>query len=177
MAVMRYDDRNLRKLFAAMSPANRRKALKGAFRRAATYVRKAAEGNLRGSGIGNAENLRRGIRQMVFNREAGFCVTAAPKRGDKSGKGGRGMHRNRKGQKKPVLAWAETGTRMRVTRKRVKIKGASGRWFTTGYGRGRMPRYGFMSATRRQVSGSITGVLRDEVRKSVTQIAKKYGCS
>ena len=173
---MHYDDTNLRRLYAALSTANRRKALKGAFRRTATYVRKTAERNLRGTGIGNAEKLRRGIRQMVFSRAAGFCVTIAPRRSGKNGKGGRGMHTNRRGLKKPVLRWAETGTKKRRAKKRVRFRGADGRWATSGYGRGMMPRYGFMSATKSQVEGEVTRTLHKEVRESVIKTAKKYGC-
>lgn len=179
MAVMSYDDSNLRKLFAAMSPENRRKALKGAFRRTATYVRKAAESNLRSSGIANAGELRRGIWQMVFRREAGFRVSVASKRVNKDGKGGRGMHLNRRGLSKPVLRWAETGTGERRTknRKKAKVRGKR-RWkFAAGAGRGKMPRYGFMSATKSQVEDGVTQMLRREVTDSVKKIAKKYGCS
>ena len=173
MAVMRYDDSNLRKLYAALSPANRRKALKGAFRRAATYVRKAAVDNLRRSGIGNAWEMRKGIRQMVFRREAGFRVTAKARRASKNGKGGQGMHVTRTKKAKPILEWAESGTRIRSTKhKNHFIKGSRNPHPT-----GRMRPYRFMAATRRQVKAPVTEVLRNEIRENVAKIAKKYGCS
>lgn len=172
---MRYDDSNLRKLYAALSPANRRKALKGAFRRAATYVRKAAVDNLRRSGIGNAWEMRKGIRQMVFRREAGFRVTAQARRASKDGKGGQGMHINRTKKAKPILRWAENGTKWRKSKKATRYQ-VGGNW-RTGQARGRMRPYRFMAATRRQVKAPVTEVLRNEIRENVAKIAKKYGCT
>lgn len=176
--MIRYDDSNLRKLFADMEPSQRKKALKGAFRREANRIRKVAVNNLRATGINHAQELSRGIRAVVFKRDAGFRVTAASRKSNKQGKGERGMHKNRYGLKKPVLAWAETGTRWRMVKStrahKVKIKG---RWVTVGKHRGFMRRYGFIKQTKAQVEGTVTESLRKEIADSVIKTAKKYGCT
>ena len=173
-----YDDTNLRKLFEEMAPKNRKKALKGSFRRTGNYVRGIAVRNLQGTGINHATRLRKGIRTVVFKRDAGFRVTAASRKADKQGKGERGMHTNRYGLKKPVLSWAETGTQLRLVKRRgyTRVKVAGGRFYTVGANRGRMPKYGFMERTRTQVDGSVMPVLRKEICQSIQKIARKYGC-
>lgn len=179
MSLMRYDDYNLRKLYKAFEPAQRKKALKSAFRRCANEVRKVAINNLRATGISHAEELSSGIRAFPLKWDAGFRVSAASKKANRKGKGEKGMHKNRYGQKKPVLAWAELGTKWRMTKSdsRVKVMGDKGRWFTAGKRRGFMKRYGFMKKTKSQVENSVTNDLRKEMVKSIKRVAKKYGCT
>lgn len=172
---MRYDDYGARMLFAEMSPQNRRKVLKGGFRRVGNYMRKAAVNNLRASGLNHAAELSAGIRVVVFKREAGVRVTVASRKANAKGRGERGMHRNRYGDKKPVLVWAEAGTRFRKTEKRSRVMVAPGQYRITKR-RGFMKRYGFLAKTRTQVSGEVTGMMRKEIINSVEKIAKKYGC-
>lgn len=170
-----YDDRNLQRLFAELDKPTRLKAIKTAFRREANKVKKAADTNLRVSGIHNAAKLSRGIRAIVFKRKAGFRVTVGSKKANKQGKGERGMHKNRRGQKKPILIWAEDGTVMRKSKSVTPFRVGGGKW-RQGYKRGFMPRYGFMRKTLEQVRGKVTDELHNEVRNAVTEIAKKYGC-
>lgn len=175
-----YDDSKLRQLFAELQPAQRVKALRGAFRKAAGKVRKAAVANLKkattpstGAPIHNAAAMAKGVRAIVFKRKAGFRVTIGSKKANKNGKGERGMHVNRRGQKKPVLIWAELGTDMRATRGRRRSlfgRRAGGR------PTGSMPSYGFMAKTKAQVRDSVTGDIHDAVRESVIKTARKYGC-
>lgn len=177
MAVMRYDDSNLRKLFAAMTPEQRLKALKGAFRRDATHVRRVAVNNLRSSLHGDAQ-LEKGIRAIVFKRKAGFRVTIGTKRANKKGKGERGYYisRSRRGKPgatgKPVLIWAEEGTDSRRTKSKTRV-------FTRlrkGHSTGRMKRYGFMRKTLSEVQDGVTVSLQNEIIDNVQKTAKKYGC-
>lgn len=175
MATLKYDDTQLRRLFADMEPDKRLKALKGGFRRVSNHVRKVALNNLRGKGINHADELGCGIRAIVFKRKAGFRVTIGSKKANKQGKGERGMHLNRQGLKKPVLIWAEQGTKRRDAKSRVRVKGPKG-WFYTRYNRGLMPRYKFMEETRIQTEANTTEMLHTEVKKSITRVAKKYGC-
>lgn len=173
-----YDDSRLRRFYAELAPRERRRALRGAFRRCGAMVRKVAQANLRATGLSHADRMGRALRTVVFRRVAGFRVSAAWRKASRSGKGERGMHVNRYGLSKPVLAWAETGTDVR----RVKRKGSGrfligGRWRRAGRERGRMKRYGYLAKTERQVEGQVTERLRQEVVSHVEKLAKKHGCS
>lgn len=174
MPQMQYDDRELQRLFAEMETKHRLSALKGAFRREANQVRKTAINNLRGS-IRSDRDLERGIRAVVFKRKAGFRVTIGTKKAGKSGKE-YGFHTNRRGLKKPVLIWAEAGTKWRKVKRRYKFT-INGKWITAGIHRGFMKRYGFMQSTLQQVRGNVTENLHKEIINSVTRVAKKHGCT
>lgn len=169
-----YDDKNLQRLFAEMDTKKRMKALKGAFRRTANQVRKTAIKNLRGS-IRTDSDLECGVRALVFKRKAaGFRVTIGTKKAGKSGKE-YGYHLNRQGLKKPVLIWAEAGTRWRRSKKATLYQ-IGGKW-RTGRTRGFMKRYGFMQKTLTEVRDRVTDSLHKEVVNSITKEAKKYGCT
>lgn len=172
--MLQYDDSNLEKLFEAMEPKRRLRALKGAFRREANRVRKTALNNLRGS-IRTDKDLESGVRAIVFKRKAGFRVTIGTKKADKNGKGERGMHLNRRGLKKPVLIWAEAGTKWRKSKRATRYP-IGGKW-STGRTRGLMKRYGFMTKTLTQVRDNVTDSLHNEIINSVKKAAKKYGCT
>ena len=172
---MRYNDRNLRRLFAALDPAGRKKVIKGACRKVGNSVKKVAISNLRASGLKHAEEMSEGVRAVVFKREAGFRVTVASRKANRRGKGERGMHRNRFGDKKPILAWAETGTKWRKSKKATRYL-IGGKW-RMGAIRGYMKRYGFIAKTKSQIEHSVGNQLKDEIATKVTQIAKKYGCT
>ena len=174
MAEMQYDDRELQRLFAELDSKQRLRALKGAFRREANQVRKTAINNLRGS-IRSDRDLERGVRAVVFKRKAGFRVTIGTKKAGKSGKE-YGFHTNRRGLKKPVLIWAEAGTKWRKTKSKSKFM-ANGKWFTAGKSRGFMKRYGFMQKTLSDVRGNVTENLHNELIANVKKVAKKHGCT
>ncbi len=171
---MRYDDENLQRLFAELDTKKRLKALKGAFRREANRVRKTALNNLRGS-IRTDKDLERGVRAVVFKRKAGFRVTIGTKKAGKNGKE-YGFHINRKGHKKPVLIWAEAGTKWRKSKKATRYLVGGGKW-RTGRTRGFMKRYGFMQKTLTEVRDSVTDSLHNEIINSITKEAKKHGCT
>ena len=173
-ASMQYDDRNLQRLFAEMDTKKRLKALKGAFRREANRVRKTAVNNLRGS-ILTDRDLERGVRAIVFKRKAGFRVTIGTKRAGKKGGKEYGFHLNRQGLKKPVLIWAEEGTKWRKSKKPTRYQ-VNGKW-RIGQERGFMKRYGFMRQTADDVRNTVTDSLHNEVINSITKEAKKYGCT
>lgn len=170
---LKYDDSNLQRLFAEMEPRKRVQALKGGFRREANQVRKTAINNLRSSGIRTDRDLESGVRAVVFKQQAGFRVTV----GTKSGKKQYGFHRNRRGELKPILLWAEMGTEDRSTKSNggKHTKQWSGRLRGSHY-TGRMKRYGFMAKTLEQVRESVTDNLHNEVIQNVEKVAKKYGC-
>ena len=175
---MKYQDKKLCGLFAALSPMNRKKAIKGACRKVGNSVKKVAINNLRATGLNHADQLSTGVRAVVFKREAGFRVTVASKKANKRGKGEKGMHSNRYGNKKPILAWAELGTKWRKTKTNKSAKfNADGKWYTAGSRRGFMKRYGFIAKTKTQVEHKVGKQIKDEIAIKVTQIAKKYGCT
>ena len=163
MAALQYDDTNLQRLFAEMDTKHRLKALKGAFRREANRVRKAAVNNLRGS-IRTDKDLERGVRAVVFKRKAGFRVTVGTRKAGKKGD-------NKK--EKPILIWAEAGTAARRTKTKTRIFKRSRK----GHSTGRMKRYGFMTKTADEVRANVTDSLRNEIINSITKVAKKYGCT
>lgn len=173
---LQYDDRGLQSLIEDLSPKQRVKALRGAFRRESNRVRRAALGNLHESIGGDAE-LDRGVRAIVFRRKAGFRVTVGTKRANKKGKGERGYYisRKRRGKRnatgKPVLIWAEEGTTWRRTRGRGFLRRGG------GHSTGRMKRYGFMRKTLSEVRDSVTGTLHKEIIDQMKKAAKKNGCS
>ncbi len=171
MADVRYDDSKLRGLFSEMDVKLRLKSLKGAFRREANKVRRTAINNLRAD-LDSNRDLEKGIRAIVFKRQAGFRVTVGTKRANKNGKGERGFHVNRQGLKKPVLIWAENGTKERTTKTKTKVYIRARK----GHSTGRMKRYGFMRQTQTDVRESVENDLRNEIRENVVRIANKYGC-
>ena len=168
-----YDDGNLQRLFAELEPRRRAQALRGGFRKAANNVRKKAVANLRSSSIRTDKDLEKGIRTAVFKRKAGFRVTIGTKKAGKNGKGESGMHLNRQGLKKPVLIWAEMGTKQRTTKSSGGKRAAR---YRAAHNTGRMPRYGFMEKTRNQVRDTVTEDMHRQVAENVERIAKKYGC-
>lgn len=171
-----YDDTNLRRLFAELDPRGRRKAFKAAFRRTGAQVRKVAQRNVRGSGLHNAGRLARCVRSIVLKRDAGFRVTVAGRRGKKP----KSMHRNMRGLLRPVLQWAENGTKMRRTLLPKKRRNGNRRRLGRSRGnlnRGRMPRYGIISRTRAQTQSRVTGMLQKEIDLQVKTIARRYGCT
>lgn len=168
-----YDDGNLQRLFAELEPKRRAQALRGGFRKAANNVRKKAVANLRSSSIRTDKDLEKGIRSSVFKRKAGFKFTIGTKKAGKNGKGESGMHLNRQGLKKPVLIWAEMGTKQRKTKSSGGKRAAR---YRSAHNTGRMPRYGFMEKTRNQVRDTVTEDVHRQVAENIERIAKKYGC-
>ncbi len=159
MAMLSYDDVQLQRLFSTMTVEQRAKALRGAFRREATQVRKVAIGNLRSSGLHVSRGMEKGIKASVFRTGAGFRVSI---RG--------AMHRNRRGLEKPILLFAEGGTVERTTRGRGLFKRRK------RHSTGRMPRYAFMTKTLSAVRGTVSDALHEQVERSIIKTAQRYGC-
>ena len=171
--MLKYDDENLQRLFEALEPKQRQKALKGGFRAIALKVRKKAVTNLRSSGIRTDRDLEKGIRGYPFSVEPGFEVTIKPKKIGKNGKGEAGMHKNRRGLKKPVLLWAEGGTEERKTKSNG---GKRAHRFRAAHSTGRMKRYGFMERTRQETRPTVKNDVDEMVKESIQKVAEKYGC-
>lgn len=177
-----YDDSNLVKMFEALSPARRVKALKSAFRSAGGKVKERAFANLQASlkstrSKESARTLKKGIRVIVFKQKAGFRVTIGSRSAYTNSKGKKvkelGMHVNRRGKHMPVLVWLEGGTAERYSR--VTRRGGKRSLLKKGY-RGFVRATSFMHDTRSQMEGPITSEVRQAVIKTVTNTAKRYGC-
>lgn len=158
-----YNDQELQRLFAELDIKNRQKALKGAFRKEANYVRKLAINNLRDR-LRSNRDLEKGIRAIVFKKKAGFRVTVGTKR---TAKKDYGFHTNRRGKTKPVLIWAELGTDWRSTRVGIGRKAKK---------TGRMRRFKFLGDAKEKAEPTVTNDIHEELRSQVIKIAKKHGC-
>lgn len=181
---LEYDDSQLQKMFAELDEKAQAKALKGAFRATANLLKRSAIQNLRSS-IRSDRDLEKGVRALVFKKRLGFRVTVGTvlrKSKDKTHyTTKKGFHLNRQGLEKPVLIWAEDGTKER------RLKGSRGshrtkrgfrkRYLFNGAYRGRMRAYEFIVKAKQQTGPQITQTMQENLRKSVEKTAKKYGCT
>ncbi len=183
----------LSQVLMELEPKRRLRAVKSAFYRAANKLRKKAIDNLRQerktiasrpyangrskkaganwkhkpSGNPNPA-LEKGVKSFVYRKTPGFRVTVGSRYANKNGKGERGMHTNRQGLKKPVLIWAEAGTKSRDTKSKSRNK-------KKGHVTGSMPAMGFMDKAKAQMTDRITEDLHKAIEESVMKAVKKYG--
>ena len=159
-------------LLREMSPRQIRNAVKRAYRAVSKEAVKIAQRSLAASGLqSHGADLKKGIRPYVYSRGGGFLVTVKARAANRQGKGETGMHANRFGFKKPVLMWAEEGTKQRRTKTKTK-------WFTRsrkGHPTGSMPAYGFLAKAQPEMFSVVERGLTPEVEKAVDKIAKKCG--
>ena len=104
-----------------------------------------ARGKLMQSGMAHASRLKKDIRLRVYPKGGGFMITVKQH-------GKQGYHVNRFGLQKPVLMWAEEGTKVRYVRKGggQVAQTADGKWRTLGRRRGQMPAYHFLDSVEAQ---------------------------
>lgn len=169
-----YTGREWTELARRLTARQVRNGVKRAYRRVGNEARRVAVAKLRTSGLnvrGNRADWERGIRSRVYSRGGGFMVTVRAKGANKSGKGERGMHLNRFGVKKPVLKWAEEGTRVRRTKTRTRFFVRQRR----GHSTGAMPAYHFLEDATPEMYRVAEQALMPEVRRAVEQAARKAG--
>lgn len=142
-------------LEAALSTKEARNSLRSALRKSAGRVKAVAVQQMksRGLGAGSTQKLSKSIRTRVYPQNRGFMVTVKPH-------GKKGYHRNRFGKEKPVLMWAEEGTKARFTR------GRGGRRRFTGS----MRAYRFMQRAEDMTAATIE---KDLFREYETQLHKR----
>lgn len=135
-------------VLSSLDLKEQRKALRGAMRREGNRLKKVAASNLAATGIGQGTRrpLSKGITVRVYPERygAGFMVSVKPNRK-------KGYHVNRQGLEKPVLMWAEEGTKRRKTRSQSRFYVRKRR----GHDTGRMKRYPFIERTE---DGQVTTV-------------------
>jgi len=168
-------------VFKALDPKAQRKAMKSAMRREGNRLKKAAVDNLQQSGIGHGtkRSLSSGIYVRTYPDRygLGFMVSVRP-----HGKR-KGIHLNRQGREKPVLMWAEDGTRQRHVGRRLSMFTSKSRftgkrikqYLRGGANRGKMKRYAFLAKTEQQTANSVESNLFNDLQANVEKAARKQG--
>lgn len=171
-------EQGMASMLQAISPKQQRKAMAGAMRREATRLKKAAQTRVRTSGLNAATGVDQGVYARVYPARygAGFMVSVKPHGAKK------GIHTNRRGLKKPVLLFAEEGTKQRNVGPRKhstsswrKGKYATSRWRDyqrTGHSTGRMRPYKFLAMTEQAETPGIEQRLWSQFEKNVAKAAK-----
>ena len=189
-----YTGREWQYLLRRMDGKEIKKSLRRAIRVEAKKAQKIAQSYLGTSGLqvqGNTSDWKKGIRIYIYNpsKATGFMVTVKARAARKTGKGEKSMHQNRKGFKKPVLMWAEEGTRSRKrSGKRVRANNAhntaraqgriGGAWQYVrkgGISTGKIQPYGFLEKATLEMFQTVEAGLTPEVGKAVENVAKKCG--
>ncbi len=166
----RYKGKEWNELLQVFNKRDLKASLKGAYRKVGNEILKVARDKVAQSGIANASKLKKGMRLRVYPRGSGFMITVKPH-------GKQGYHLNRFGLQKPVLMWAEEGTKVRYARKGggQVVDMADGKWRTLGRRRGQMPAYHFLDG----VEGSGAPIIEREIgarlEEQVLKRAEKAG--
>ena len=168
-------------VYKALDIKDQRKAMRSAMRREGNRLKKNAVSNLASSGIG--QGTRRSLSSGIYVRTypdrygLGFMVSIKPHGRRK------GIHLNRQGKQKPVLMWAEDGTRQRhIGRRIASVFGKSRftgkkvrQYLRGGANRGKMQRYAFLAKTEQQTAGSVETNLFEGFQKNLERAARKQG--
>lgn len=174
-----YTGEEYKAILRSLSVKKLRNTLKGAYRRAAKNAVTVVRRSLATSGLrvqGNVADWPRGVRSVIYSRGGGFLVTVKARAGRRgSGAGEKGMHKNRFGVKKPILMWAEDGTRMRQTkagaRSRMLKSGGTSWSYHKAARRGRMPAYGFLEratpAAYREVETTLAPAIEAAAHRAI----------
>lgn len=165
-----YKGEEWKELLQIFSARDIKASLKGAYRKTGNEILKIARQRLMSSGIAHASKLKKGIRLRVYSRGGGFMITVKPH-------GKQGYHVNRFGLEKPVLMWAEEGTKVRYVRHEggQKVQTSAGQWRTLGRRRGQMPAYHFLEGVERQGVPVIEREMPQAIEDQVMKRAGKYG--
>lgn len=146
-------------------------SLKGAYRKTGNEILTIARQRLMSSGIAHASKLKKGIRLRVYSRGGGFMITVKPH-------GKQGYHVNRFGLEKPVVMWAEEGTKERMLRNfpsdGKRVVRIDGKYRTVGAFTGKMPAYHFLDGVYEQgvqiLNRDIPSNLEDSVMKKAGRL-------
>ena len=165
-----YKGKEWDELMKCFSKRDMKAAMKGAYRTTGKEILAIARGKLVSSGIAHASKMKNGIRLRVYPRGGGFMITVRPH-------GKQGFHVNRFGLEKPVLMWAEEGTKVRYVRHGggQKVQTSDGQWRTLGRRRGQMPAYHFLSGVESEGAPIIERDISSALESQVMKIASKNG--
>lgn len=175
-------DKPFASVYKTLNLKDQRKAMKSAMRREGNRLKKAAVDNLGQSGIGSGtkRSLSKGIYLRVYPEEKcglGFMVSVKPHGRRK------GIHLNRQNKEKPVLMWAEDGTRFRHVGRRISSFFGKSRftgkkirqYLRGGASRGKMKRYAFLAKTEQQNEKGVEDNLFKAFHDNLEQAARKQG--
>lgn len=182
----------LDQLMKELTPRELRKGLKAGYRQTAKMARKVALRYLHASSLqvkGNKGDLDKGLRAYIYSRGGGFMLTVNARRANKSGKGEKGMHENRHGKKKPVLMWAEDGTKKRQrggrsisikhgiygSHRDSKVRYWRERRRVDGIDTGAMPAYSFLDKATPEATKVVETELSARIKENVEKVARKSG--
>ena len=167
----KYKGKEWDELLQVFNKRDLKASLKGAYRMAGKEILQIARQKLMSSGIAHASELKKDIRLRVYPRGSGFMITVKPH--------GRtqGYHTNRFGLQKPVVMWAEEGTKVRYVRKGggQKVQTSDGKWVTLGRRRGQMPAYHFLDGIEDKDGPIIERDLIPAIESQVMKRASRYG--
>lgn len=167
-----YNGKEWNELLKCFNKRDLKASLKGAYRTVGKKILSIARGNLMSSGLSHASKMKSGIRLRVYPRGGGFMITVKPH-------GKQGFHLNRFGLEKPVLMWAEGGTKERMLRYLPSdghhvIKTDKG--FRTAIAfTGRMPAYRFLDGVYEQGVQILNRDIPSNLEGSVMKRAGKLG--
>ena len=187
-----YTGKEWTQLAKELTPRQLRNSLKRAYRAEAKKALAIARRELGASSMqvqGNQADWDKGIRSHIYSKGGGFLITVKAHRANLKGQGEKSMHENRKGFKKPVLMWAEEGTKPRQRGgKKIRIKhgiysthrsGKTRYWTETirkgGISTGQMKAYGFLEKATPEMFQAVESDLTVEVGAAVEKVAKKCG--
>ena len=132
-----------------------------------------------GIGKGTKRSLSSGIYVRTYPDRygLGFMVSVKPHGRRK------GIHLNRQNMEKPVLMWAEDGTRYRKAGRRIssffgksRFTGKKIRQYVRGgANRGKMKRYAFLAKTEQQTADSVETNLFNNLQDHIERAARKQG--
>ena len=166
-----YKGKEWQDLLRVFDKRDLRVAMKGAYRKVGNEVLKVARQKLMQSGMAHASKLKKDIRLRVYPKGGGFMITVKPH-------GKQGYHVNRFGLQKPVLMWAEEGTKVRYVKKGggQVAQFDDGKWRTLGRRRGQMPAYHFLDGVEAEGAPIIERDIGARLEESVLKRARKMGC-
>lgn len=159
-------EKPFKEMLDALDPDEQRKAMRSAMRKSGNKLRKQAQAELAGSKLNHASQMKKDIRVRVYPARygAGFMLTVKPH-------GKQGYHKNRQGKEKPILMWAEEGTKYRKTKGKMKLFSRSKK----GHWTGEMPAYGFLEKTEQKHSAEVEQNLFTDFEKQLEKRLKKKG--
>lgn len=167
-----YKGKEWNELLQCFNKRDLKASLKGAYRKTGNEILTIARQRLMSSGIAHASKLKKGIRLRIYPRGGGFMITVKPH-------GKQGYHVNRFGLEKPVLMWAEEGTKECMIRHLMSdgkhVVRIEGRYRRVGAFTGKMPAYHFLDGVYEQGVQILNRDIPSNLEDSVMRKAGRLG--
>lgn len=154
----------LRRLTEELEPKRLRSATKQSLGAGARKLKQAAAKEVRGSKWHNASRIAKGVRSIVSVKKGSYGISTYPNPRSSGTKGG--FHLNRRALWKPVLLWANAGTKNRSTSSRLSRKAHS---------TGKISGVGFIEKAEASASKASMDMVVRAYETRVAAIAKKLG--